>query len=173
MFVGRGRLPHKIDVTLGLSFTCSSLPSLTCFGPSPLHMLQPFNLSRIHQRIMPVSGHDDITDDYVTELLKRDAKAVSSGSSSLASLMNKRCHPLASLSQVSHRLCLRYQLALRQCSQAKHYIPEKHPPPHRQPQLGSAQEGSRRIKTPSPELVPLSHSASCSATLLCQRQAQS
>jgi hypothetical protein len=40
----------------------------------------------------PMSGNDDITDDYVTQLLKRDAKAVSS-SSSLASLMNKRCHP--------------------------------------------------------------------------------
>ncbi|KAG9540706.1 hypothetical protein KCU71_g15801, partial [Aureobasidium melanogenum] len=38
---------------------------------------------------MPASGHDQITDDYVTELLKRDAKAVSSSSSSLASLMNK------------------------------------------------------------------------------------
>ncbi|KAH0353652.1 hypothetical protein KCU83_g3010, partial [Aureobasidium melanogenum] len=37
---------------------------------------------------MPASGHDDITDDYVTELLKRDAQTVSS-SSSLASLMNK------------------------------------------------------------------------------------
>ncbi|KAG9996612.1 hypothetical protein KCU78_g17368, partial [Aureobasidium melanogenum] len=37
---------------------------------------------------MPASGHDQITDDYVTEMLKRDAKAVSS-SSSLASLMNK------------------------------------------------------------------------------------
>ncbi|KAI4751405.1 hypothetical protein E4T45_14721, partial [Aureobasidium sp. EXF-8846] len=36
----------------------------------------------------PTSGNDDITDDYVTQLLKRDAKAVSS-SSSLASLMNK------------------------------------------------------------------------------------
>ncbi|CAD0087276.1 unnamed protein product [Aureobasidium vineae] len=38
---------------------------------------------------MPASGNDDITDDYVTEMLKRDAKALSS-SSSLASLMNKR-----------------------------------------------------------------------------------
>ncbi|KAI4724886.1 hypothetical protein E4T49_07380 [Aureobasidium sp. EXF-10728] len=39
---------------------------------------------------MAASRHDDdITDDYVTELLKRDAKAVSSSSSSLASLMNK------------------------------------------------------------------------------------
>ncbi|KAG9631666.1 hypothetical protein KCU95_g18903, partial [Aureobasidium melanogenum] len=38
---------------------------------------------------MPASGHDDITDDYVTEMLKRDAKALSSSSSSLASLMNK------------------------------------------------------------------------------------
>ncbi|KAH0373153.1 hypothetical protein KCU65_g644, partial [Aureobasidium melanogenum] len=37
----------------------------------------------------PASGQDEITDDYVTELLKRDAKALSSSSSSLASLMNK------------------------------------------------------------------------------------
>ncbi|KAH0354337.1 hypothetical protein KCU81_g937, partial [Aureobasidium melanogenum] len=37
----------------------------------------------------PAPAHDDITDDYVTELLKRDAKALSSSSSSLASLMNK------------------------------------------------------------------------------------
>ncbi|KAI5246595.1 hypothetical protein E4T43_02667 [Aureobasidium subglaciale] len=37
---------------------------------------------------MPASGNNDFTDDYVTELLKRDAKAVSS-SSSLSSLLNK------------------------------------------------------------------------------------
>jgi len=92
-----GHFPAKIDVTLWLFPLSHARPFLVskALAPPFCTWCNPSTLLKSTNNIenMPVSGHDDITDDYVTEMLKRDAKAVSSSSLSLASLINKRCHP--------------------------------------------------------------------------------